>query len=367
MIQNKSILKIYEKLMKKCFSLALQSKGKNIPNPYVGAVVYDEKNDKIISFGYHKLFGASHAEVEAIRKAKNKTKGKTLVVNLEPCSHYGKTPPCADLIIESGFKKVVVGCLDPNPKVSGRGIKKLKEAGIDVITGVLEEQAKELNKVFIKNITTKTPYIMLKTAATLDSRIATKEKKSKWITNDKARAEVQKLRSSYQAIMSASGTILADNPMLNVRIKNKKNPARIIFDPNNKIPLNYNVFNNDKTRIILVNNSDIKVREGIEKIPFEGFLELFQSLYRMGIYSIMVEAGAGFCTQLFKHSLVDEINQFIAPKIFGSGPCFVEGLDTKEIVDCIELEKTKIKKIGDNFLINGRIKKKEVFNENFSN
>ncbi len=353
--------------MKKCFKLALKAKGKNIPNPYVGSVVYDEIEDRIISFGFHSAYGSPHAEVEAIKNANNNTKNKTLVVNLEPCSHYGKTPPCADLIIESGIKKVVVGILDPNPLVQGRGIEKLKKAGIEVVVGVLEDEAYELNKVFIKNITTKTPYIMLKSAITLDSKIATIEKKSKWITNEKARLEVQKLRSEYQAIMSGSGTILEDNPRLNVRIKNKKNPIRIIFDPNNKIPLNYNVFNSDNTRIILVNNSNIKTPTWIEKIPFSNFSNLFYTLYKMGIYSIMVESGAGFNSELLKNSFIDEINLFFAPKIFGSGLDFVKGLNTKEVSDCIEVEIKKIKKIEDNFLVNGRIKKKEVFNENFSN
>lgn len=349
--------KIYKKLMRKCFSLALKAKGKNMPNPYVGAIVFDEENNKIISSGYHKKYGEAHAEVEAIKNANGNTKDKTIIVNLEPCSHYGKTPPCADLIIKSGFKRVVVAMTDPNPQVAGSGIKKLKEAGIEVIVGVLEKEAQDLNKVFIKNILTKKPYIMLKTATTLDAKIATSTKKSKWITSDAARSEVQKLRSQYQAIMTASGTVLADNPKLTVRLKNKKSPIRIIFDPNNKISLDYEVFNQDGAGIILINNSKINLPDYIEQINFTNFEKLFKELYKKGIYSIMVEAGAGLNSILLKEKEIDEINQFIAPKIFGSGKSFVEGIEIDEVNEAIQLKDIKIKKIEDNFLINGRIEK----------
>lgn len=354
--ENKNKSK-YEKLMKRCFKLALLGKGKVEPNPYVGAIVFDEEKNEIISVGYHQKFGQNHAEVNAILASKGNTKGKTLIVNLEPCSHYGKTPPCADLIIKSGFKKVVMALYDPNPKVAGAGAKKLKDAKIEVIDGVLEKEAKELNKVFLKNIKTNLPYIMLKSAATLDSKIATIAKKSKWITSEKSRKEVQKLRSSYQAIMSASGTILEDNPKLTCRLKKRLSPIRIIFDPNNKIPLNYNVFNDDKTRIILVNNSDIKLLSHIEQLKFTDFKTLFLELYKKGIYSIMVEAGQKFNSTLLKEGFVDEINLFLAPKIFGSGLSFVDGIEIKEIKEAIELNQIKIKKIGDDILINGKIKK----------
>ena len=350
-------METYKKLMRKCFALAKRSNGKNMPNPYVGAIIWDEEKKEIISVGYHKEYGKSHAEVEAIKNAKGNTKNKTLIVNLEPCSHYGKTPPCADLIIKSGFNKVVVAMADVNPIVRYNGIKKLKDASIEVILGVLEDEAKELNKVFIKNILTKKPYVMLKTATTLDGKIATIKNKSKWITNEKSRLEVQKLRSSYQAIMSASGTILADNPRLNVRLKNKKSPIRIIFDPNNKIPLDYNVFQNDGVRKILINNSKIPLRDDIEQINFTNFDELFKKLYEMKIYSIMVEAGQGFNSLLLKNSEVDETNHFFAPKIFGSGMNFVDNILIDEVDEAIELENIKIKRFDDNFLINGRIKK----------
>ena len=347
----------YEKLMRICFTQAKKAKGNNLPNPYVGAVVYDEEKNEIISIGYHKKYGESHAEVNAILNAQGNTKNKTIIVNLEPCSHYGKTPPCADLIIKSGFKKAIVAMIDPNPKVKNNGINKLKNAGIEVIVGILEQEAKDLNKIFIKNILEKKPYVMLKTATTMDSKIALLNKKSKWITNEKSRNYVQKLRSEYQAIMSASGTILADNPKLTCRLKNKKSPTRIIFDPNNKIPPDYNVFNNDNTRIILINNSNPTLPKHIEQIKFTNFDELFKTLYKMGIYSIMIEAGCNFNSELLKNNEVDEINQFIAPKIFGSGINFVDKINIEEINQSIQLEKIKIKCFDDDILINGYIKK----------
>lgn len=351
-------MKTYKKLMQKCIACAKRSKGKNLPNPYVGAIVYDEEKNEIISSGYHKEYGKAHAEVNAIKNAKGNTKDKTLIVNLEPCSHFGKTPPCADLIIKSGFKKVIVGMIDVNPIVQNNGIKKLKQAGIEVITGVLEEECIELNKIFIKNILEKKPFVMLKCAATLDSKIANLNKESKWITNELSRNHVQKLRSSYQAIMSASGTVLKDNPQLNVRNQKKKSPIRIIFDPNNKIPLDYHVFQDDGVRIILINNSKIKLKKNIEQISFNGnFDELFKELYKKGICSIMVEAGQGFNSQLLKNKEVDEINHFIAAKIFGSGINFVDNIDCDDINNCIKLENIKTKSFKDDILITGRIKK----------
>lgn len=352
------MLNKYEKLMKKCLNLAKKAKGKNMPNPFVGAIVYDETEDKIISFGYHKEYGKPHAEVNAINNANGNTKNKTIIVNLEPCSHYGKTPPCADLIIEKGFKKVIIGMEDINPIVKGNGIKKLQNAGLEVVCGVLKKECEELNKIFIKNITTKKPYIMLKTATTLDSKIATKNGNSKWITDEYSRNVVQNLRNEYQAIMSASGTILKDNPKLNVRIKNKKSPIRIIFDPNNKIPLDYNVFCDDGIRKILINNSKITLPKNTEQINFDGdFDKLFKKLFEMKIYSIMIEAGCGFNSLLFKNNEIDEINHFIAPKIFGGGMNFVEGIETSKVDEAIKFFDMKVKKLHNDILINAKVLK----------
>lgn len=354
-------MKQYKKLMQKCINLAKKGIGKAEPNPYVGAIVYDEKENKIISSGFHAKFGSNHAEVNAINNARGNTKDKTIIVNLEPCCHFGKTPPCADLIIKSGFKKVVIAQYDVNPKVQKKGIEKLKKAGIEVIEGVLEKEAKELNKVFEKNVVKNKPYVVLKTATTLDSKIALANKKSKWITSEKSREFVQKMRYNFArqngAIMSASGTILNDNPKLNIRYKKTNlKLTRIIFDPNNKIPLDYNVFNNDGARIILINNKIKSYPNYIENIFFDNdFDKLFKTLYKMGIFSIMVEAGCAFNTLLLKNKEVDEIYQFIAPKIFGGGYNFIDGLDFDEINEAISIKDMKIKKIDTDFLLSGKI------------
>ena len=334
--------------MKKCFALALKSKGQNLPNPYVACIIFDEKTNEIISTGLHKKFGENHAERNAILNSKKDVKGKTLIVNLEPCTHFGKTPPCADLIIESGIKKVVIAMRDVYPIVRGKGVKKLKNAGIEVVERILEDEARELNKIFIKNQTQKKPYVMTKIASTLDFKIAKEKNNMTVITNEKSHLFVQKLRSEYQAIMTGSGTVLADNPRLNVRLKNKKSPVRIIFDPNNKLDFKYNVFKNDGVRIILINNSNVKVPDYIEKITFENFDKLFLNLYKKGIYSIMVESGQGLNSELFKNKEIDEINYFIAPKIFNKGVNFLN--NTGEI----SFKNVKIKNIDDDILINAK-------------
>ncbi len=345
------MIKTYEKLMKKCFALALKSKGLNLPNPYVGAIIYDEESKEIISEGYHCKFGENHAERNAILNSFKDVRGKTLIVNLEPCTHFGKTPPCADLIIKSGIKKVVAAMEDVNPVVKGRGIKKLRESGIEVVEGILEKEAKELNKIFIKNQTQNKPYVMTKIASTLDFKIAKNKNQQIKISNDKSHYLVQKLRSKYQAIMTGSGTILSDNPKLNVRLKNKKSPIRIVFDPNNKLDFKYNIFNNDGVRIILINNSDIEIPKHIEKIKFENFDKLFKNLYKKGIYSIMIEAGQGLNSVLFREKEIDEINYFIAPKIFGSGVNFLDNIGQ------ISFKNVKIKNVDDDILINAKVVK----------
>ena len=253
-------IKIYEKYMKRCIKLAQKAAGNTSPNPMVGAIILD-KNLNFVSEGYHKKYGEAHAEVNAINNALKKgidLSGGTIIVTLEPCSHYGKTPPCADLIIKSGIKTVVVGCLDPNPKVSGNGIKKCKDANLNVITNVLQKECEELNEIFFKNQTKKRPFITIKTATTLDGKIATKTGSSKWITGEKARKKVQKLRHQYDAILTSSSTIITDNPSLTCRLKNGKNPIRIILDTNLKTSPNSKVYTNDGTKVyiatILKNN-----------------------------------------------------------------------------------------------------------------
>lgn len=349
---------MFESLMEKCIELAQKAEGKVSPNPMVGAVVLD-KNGMIVGEGFHQKYGESHAEVNALKQAGDRTCGGTLIVNLEPCSHFGKTPPCADLIIEKGIKKLIVGMVDPNPRVSGSGIKKCQDAGIQVLVGVLEEKCRELNEVFIKNQTEQKPFIAIKTASTLDGKIATKTGSSKWITNSKSREIVQKLRNKYDAILTGSGTVIADNPSMLCNIEGGKNPVKIVLDTNAKIPADAKIF--EKGKVILAtaketskypDNTEILVcpKNADGQIDLEF---LINELYQKGIRSILVEAGAKINSSFIKTRLADKLYHFIAPKILGDKEaisCF-EGFDTVFIHDCIDITIKDIQKVDGDVII----------------
>lgn len=294
--------------MEKCIELAKQAEGKTSPNPLVGCVITDEF-DNIIATGYHKKYGENHAERDALLKI-NKGDGDTLYVNLEPCSHFGKTPPCTDIIIEKGIKHVVIGMLDPNPVVNG--IDKLKNAGIDVIAGVLEDECKKLNEIFIKNINDKKTFVAIKTATTLDGKIATSAGSSKWITSENAREEVYKIRRRYDAIMTSSTTVIADNPKMEHRKK-------IILDRELKTDLNSQIYKQGNIYVFNekedgttgdINFIKTPVKDGKISLEF-----VFKKLYELGIMSVLIECGGKLNGKALKYA--DKIYQFIAPKITG--------------------------------------------------
>lgn len=302
----------YDKYMKKCIELAKGGEGQTSPNPLVGCVVLDKDGNEI-STGFHHKYGENHAERDALLKlTKGEEKGGTLIVNLEPCSHHGKTPPCADLIIERGLKRVVIGMQDVNPIVAGNGIKRLKDAGIEVVEHVLEDECKILNEVFIKNMTQKKVFIAIKTATTLDGKIATQNGSSKWITSEKAREEVKVIRNRYDAIMTSSATILADNPTMLHRKK-------IILDKKLRTNLEAPIYKNGE--IYLFNDSLDMFEGGVNfiKTPVhDDKLDLefvFNKAYELGIKSILVESGGHLAGSVLKYA--DKIYHFIAPKITG--------------------------------------------------
>lgn len=354
----------YERLMRRCLNLAKKGEGKVSPNPLVGCVIFDD-DYRIISEGYHIGYGKNHAEREAILNAKEDLKGKSLIVNLEPCSHYGKTPPCADLIIEKGIKRVITGMIDPNPVVKGKGIKKLKAAGIEVITGVLEDECLELNKFFINDIKNKRPYITIKTATTLDGKIAAKTYKSKWITDEASRKEAHKLRNRYDAILTSSSTVIKDNPSLTCRIKNGRNPIRIIVDTNLNTPSYSNVYNKDGTKVIVLISENIKDERIInypENIQFikcrikGNHIDLksaLEKIYNTGIKSILIEAGGKLNKAFIEENLADNLIQFIAPKILGdkNGINFVYGYNRNEISECNNLIFRSTKKLKNDIIL----------------
>lgn len=302
----------YENYMKKCIELAKNVEGQTSPNPMVGCVVLD-KNENEISTGYHHKYGDNHAERDALLKLHNgEEKGGTLIVNLEPCSHHGKTPPCADLIIERGLKKVVIGMQDVNPIVAGNGINKLQKAGIEVISGIMEEECKKLNEIFIKNMTQNKCFIAIKTATTLDGKIATSNGSSKWITSSAAREKVKEIRNCYDAIMTTSSTILADNPTMLHRKK-------IILDRRLKTNLEAPIYKNGE--IYLFNETLDMFEGGVNfiKTPVKANkLDLefvFERAYELGIKSILIESGGILNGSALKYA--DKIYHFIAPKITG--------------------------------------------------
>ena len=302
----------YENYMKKCIELAKNGEGQTSPNPMVGCVVLD-KNENEISTGYHHKYGDNHAERDALLKLHNgEEKGGTLIVNLEPCSHHGKTPPCADLIIERGLKKVVIGMQDVNPIVAGNGINKLQKAGIEVISWIMEEECKKLNEIFIKNMTQNKCFIAIKTATTLDGKIATSNGSSKWITSSTAREKVKEIRNCYDAIMTTSSTILADNPTMLHRKK-------IILDRRLKTNLEAPIYKNGE--IYLFNETLDMFEGGVNfiKTPVKANkLDLefvFDRAYELGIKSILIESGGILNGSALKYT--DKIYHFIAPKITG--------------------------------------------------
>ena len=351
-----------EKYMDLALELAEKGRGYVNPNPMVGAVVV--KDGEIVGKGWHKFYGGPHAEVYALDEAGAKAEGATIYVTLEPCSHFGKTPPCAEKIKKMKIKKCVIACLDPNPIVAGRGKKILEEAGIEVVVGVREKEAKELNKVFMKYITEKNPYLFLKCAITLDGKIATNERDSKWITNEKSREKVQFLRHEYMGIMVGINTLINDNPRLTARIENGVNPFRIVVDPHLCTPLESNFVNmaDDNKSIIITskeNEKNDKITElenkNVKIIYMEGFDfsvdKILKKIGELKIDSVLLEGGSYLISKAFKENRIDGGEIFIAPKILGGGLPFIDGFDFKEIKDCFHLQNVKFNVYDDNISV----------------
>jgi len=282
-------------------------------NPMVGCVII--KDDNIIAKGWHQKYGENHAEVNALNQINNNANGATIYLTLEPCSHQGKTPPCADAIVNSGAKKVIIAMLDPNPQVSGRGIEILKNAGIKVKVGLLEEQAKELNRGFIKRMVDKRPFVTCKVAMSLDGKTSMASGESKWITSDAARVDVHKLRSQNQAIMTGSGTVIADNPSMTVRLDDTTaSPIRVVIDSKDIInDAKLNILSDEAPTIIFNSNNSTNNSKG--KVNLTNVLT---TLADKEINSVLLEAGPGLIGAMLKDKLIDEFVIYTAPIIMGS-------------------------------------------------
>uniref|UniRef100_Q3ASX9 Riboflavin biosynthesis protein RibD n=1 Tax=Chlorobium chlorochromatii (strain CaD3) TaxID=340177 RepID=Q3ASX9_CHLCH len=316
--------------MQRALELALRGAGRVSPNPMVGALLVQE--GEIIGEGWHERYGEAHAEVNAIAAVTNEAwlREATLYVTLEPCSHFGKTPPCSDLIIAKQIPRVVVGCRDPFPAVAGRGIAKLRAAGIEVIEGVLEAECLQSNEAFIKSHTVGLPFVTLKLAQTLDGKLATVTGASRWITGEEARAEVHRLRSVYDAVLVGGATALADNSQLTVRQANGRNPLRVVLDRSLQLPLESLIFNHEAPTLLFTSLSQqhspkvealqklgVSVHAVSESAEGLQLREVLEELHHRHILSVLVESGSRLGAALLQAGFVDKLLIFIAPKLFG--------------------------------------------------
>ncbi|WP_295919643.1 bifunctional diaminohydroxyphosphoribosylaminopyrimidine deaminase/5-amino-6-(5-phosphoribosylamino)uracil reductase RibD [Anaerovibrio lipolyticus] len=368
---RKEVIELQDEFyMSEALRVAKNATGRTSPNPLVGAVIV--KDGRIIAEGWHRKAGTPHAEIHALNMAGELAKGATVYVTLEPCSHYGRTGPCANALVEAGVAKVVVAMLDPNPKVAGRGVKILQDAGIEVVTGVLEEEAKKLNEVFLKWITKEMPFVALKTAMSLDGKIATATGQSQWITNEASRLRTHELRDVYDGIMVGINTAIKDNPSLTTRLPNNmgKNPVRIVVDSKARLPLNSNLVTDGKAQTIVAVSGaasagavqDLRdagvqvISAGEDKVNLS---QLLKKLAEMNICSILVEGGGQLNFSMLKAGLVDKVYAFIAPKLIGGKNALtpVEGDGFGELSQAVELENAEAELIDGDILITANVAK----------
>ncbi|MCC6346456.1 MAG: bifunctional diaminohydroxyphosphoribosylaminopyrimidine deaminase/5-amino-6-(5-phosphoribosylamino)uracil reductase RibD [Nitrospirales bacterium] len=361
--------------MLRALKLAEKGRGTTSPNPMVGALV--TKSGRIIAEDYHKRPGDLHAEALTLLKAGGKAKGATLYVTLEPCCHKDKrTPPCAAAIITAGIKKVFIAMKDPNPKVSGKGIEELKRHGIEVVVGVLAERAARLNEAYVKYITTGLPFVTLKVAMTLDGKIATPEGRSKWITGEEARRAVHRMRSDADALLTAIGTVRADNPSLTARIRSGRNPKRVIIDPGLETPLDFNVCCVPPETILVTRRAGgeggppIPAREekkrqlrekGVSLIEYEGDRVdlgwLMRVLGEREVSSVLIEGGSSLNASALQDGIVDKVVFFVAPKIIGGRDSLpaVGGTAFRQLEEAYMIHAMKVKRAGQDLIIEGYV------------
>ena len=372
--KNGDFLSYDEKYMRLAMQLAGNAIGRTSPNPLVGAVIV--KDNRVVGCGWHRKAGTPHAEVHALNQAGELAQGADVYVTLEPCAHYGKTPPCAKALVEAKVKNVYGGLLDVNPKVAGKGFKILEDAGIHVEYGFLQDELRKQNEVFFKWIEHKKPFVVLKAAMTLDGKIATATGQSKWITNETSRAYGYKLRDIYDGIMVGINTVIEDNPMLTARVDGGKNPIRIVVDSSLKIDINANVVQDksaktiiattdkaDKDKILKLQAQDVDVivvdKDKNDKVDIEKLLDI---LGQQNICSILVEGGATLSGSFVAKKLVDKVDFFIAPKIVGGKEAKtpVAGTGILNLQESLALKDIQIEKLEEDILIIGRVDKDKV-------
>jgi diaminohydroxyphosphoribosylaminopyrimidine deaminase/5-amino-6-(5-phosphoribosylamino)uracil reductase len=350
--------------MSMALELARKGIGHTSPNPHVGCVIV--KNNRIISTGWHKKAGLPHAEAEALNKIGMKAKGSTLYVNLEPCCHWGKTPPCTEAIIKYGVKKVVYSMVDPNPKVNACGHKNLEKAGIKVIKGILEKQARQLNRFFIKNVTQKKPYIIMKAGMSLDGKMALSNGVSQWITGAESRANAQQIRLECDAIAAGIGTILKDDPYLDCRIDRTKKIKKVVFDTHGRLPVDANIFKfsapgdvyvfvkemkASKIKILSKRGVNVIIQDNKGAVDIKAAVDL---LYTRGICSLAVEGGGTVHTSFLKQKLYDEARLYVSPIFIGNdGTAIIGNMNLKDLKNPPGLKNVETIRLGRDTLIKG--------------
>lgn len=355
----------HEHYMRMALDNARAMKGQTDPNPLVGSVIVND--NRIVGFGAHMKAGDPHAEIHALKMAGENAKGGTIYVTLEPCSHHGRTGPCAEAIVRAGLKNVVVATLDPNPLVSGRGIEILQNAGIKVTVGVCEEESRRMNEVFNKFIVRKHPFVTLKSAITLDGKVATSTFDSKWITSVAARKEVHQLRNENAGILVGVNTVIKDDPELTTRIPNGRNPIRIILDSTLRIPLNSKVVtdkiaptwifttqnhNHDKKQTLEEAGVKIFVTDGADMVDLN---EVLETLGENFISSLLIEGGGEISASFLENRLIDKLVLYIAPKVIGGrlSPSFLGGVGVMKMSEAIEFDDVSFTQVGKDYKFTG--------------
>ena len=358
------------KFMSRAIRMAQKGLGRTSPNPMVGAVVV--KNGKIVGEGFHRALGEPHAEVDAIRAAGAQTEGAELFVTLEPCNHYGRTPPCTQAIMAAGIKKVYYGIDDPNPSVIGGGAEFLRKAGVEVVGQVLENRCRALNDMYLTNVTFNRPFVYLKLAMSLDGRVATRTGHSQWITSEQSRMRVHRLRDRVTAVMVGIKTVLADNPFLTTRLNGRegRDPVRIVADSNLRTPLEANIFNQMSPAGVIIatrRNPPSRLRARLEKkgcrviettsLDKVDLKDLLTNLYQIGITSLLIEGGAGLAWGALEARIVDRCMFFYAPIIIGgkSAPSGVSGAGIDRLEQAPRLVDMRSSRIGPDILVEGKV------------
>lgn len=359
---------VAEFFMRLAIDEARKGVGRTAPNPAVGAVIV--KAGRIIARGHHRKAGTPHAEVVAIQAAKGRTRGADLYTTLEPCNHFGRTPPCSQAILDAGIRRVVCGSADPNPMVDGKGIARLRRAGVQVVTGVLKDEADALNRPFFKWMKTQKPFVTLKAAITLDGKLASATGDSRWVTGEAARQRVHELRDRADAILVGAGTVEKDDPQLTTRIPGGRDAVRVIVDSTLRLSPRAKVFTQKsqaKTIVATVQNADspraLRLAEaGVEvwNVPAKGdrvdLKSLLRQLGEAGLVHIFVEGGAEIFASFLQQKLADELLLFIAPKIIGaSGISWAGDLGVTQMAKALKLQTTRVERVGEDILLTAKL------------